>query len=120
MPTLYLTEQGSLARLDSGRLAVAKDGQALAEVPLEQLEGLCIFGNSQLSTQLIAKLLERGIETAFFTMNGRLKGQLTPAKARNNELRLAQFQKSGDKAFVLAVPRQKSIRFEKPLRVPIW
>lgn len=106
MPTLYITEQGASLRLETGRLCVIKDGKPLTEVPLEQLEGLCIFGNIQLSTQLVAELLERGIETAFFTLNGRLKGQLTPAKARNNELRFDQFRLAGDENFSLTLARE--------------
>lgn len=105
MPVLYLTEQGAELHKDGLRLKVEKDGETLADIPFEQVESVNIFGNIQLSTQVIAELLEREIETAFFTMNGRLKGQLTPAKAKNAPLRFAQFQRASDPVFSLALAR---------------
>lgn len=105
MPTLYLTEQGAYLRKDGGRLCVEKDGAKLLDVPLEDVEGVCIFGNIQLSTQVMTELLDREIEVAFFTMNGKLRGQLTPALAKNSLLRLKQYEKSKDNTAALQFSR---------------
>jgi len=105
MPVLYLTEQGAELHKDGLRLKVEKAGRILAEVPFEQVESVNIFGYLQLSAQVIEVLLEREIETAFFTLNGRLKGQLTPAKAKNAHLRFAQFQKAQEAGAALQIAK---------------
>lgn len=92
MATLYLTEQGSIIRKTSGRLVVAKKGEVLAEIPCAKLETIFLYGAVQVTAQALAELLDQGIELALFTLNGRLRGQLTPTKAKNIHLRMKQYE----------------------------
>jgi CRISPR-associated protein Cas1 len=105
MPSLYLTEQGSTLRKTSGRLVVEKAGQVLLEVPAHRVDRVLIFGAVQISTQAISFLLENGIETSFLSMNGRLKGKLTPVESKNVFLRLAQYERSHDEEFKLRIAK---------------
>lgn len=93
MPTLYVSEHGAVLRKDGDRLRAEKDGELLADVPLDQVELICAFGMVHLTTPLILELLEREIETAFFSASGKLRGQLTPTLPKNSPLRLAQYEK---------------------------
>ncbi|MGQ4808495.1 CRISPR-associated endonuclease Cas1 [Candidatus Entotheonellaceae bacterium PAL068K] len=87
MATLYLTEQGATLRKTGKRLLVTKNKDEL------------------LTTPALTTLFGQGIELAFLSLNGRLKGQLTPPKAKNVLLRVAQYQKFQDTTFALEVAR---------------
>ncbi|RLG29651.1 CRISPR-associated endonuclease Cas1 [Methanosarcinales archaeon] len=105
MSTLYLTEQGSKLRKTSQRLLVEKGGVTLLEVPAHEIDHVLIFGAVQISTQAISFLLSSGIEVSFLSMNGRLKGRLTPVQSKNVFLRLAQYDRYKDEEFKLITAR---------------
>jgi CRISP-associated protein Cas1 len=106
MATLYLTEQNSIVRKTSDRLIVEKDHEVLLEIPCLKLEAVLIFGNVQVTTQALAELLEHGIELAFLSMSGQLRGQLTPPKAKNVPLRMRQYQLSQSEPACLDLARR--------------
>ncbi|GIX48027.1 MAG: hypothetical protein KatS3mg131_2238 [Candidatus Tectimicrobiota bacterium] len=105
MATLYLTEQGAVVRKTGERLIVEKEGQELLEIECFKLDTILVFGTVHLTTPALIALLEHGIELAFLSMSGRLRGQLTPPKAKNVLLRMAQYQKGQDPARALALAR---------------
>lgn len=106
MATLYLTEQGATLRKIGERLIVEKDQQELLEVECFKVDSVFALGNIQVTTPALTALLKHGIELAFLSLNGRLKGQLTPPKAKNVLLRVAQYEKYQDEPFVLDLARQ--------------
>jgi len=105
MATLYITEQQATLRKEHNRLVVERDGLALMEVHDFKVERVVVFGNAQISTQAMAFLLERGIDTAFLSTHGRLKGRLAPIESKNSPLRIAQYERSRDSAFALDLAR---------------
>ncbi len=105
MATLYLTEQGSILRKTGDRIIVEKDDTVLLDVPCHKVDSVLIFGAVQVTIQALSELLEHEIELALFTRHGRLKGQLTPIKSKNIVLRMAQFERVRDPAFVLTTAR---------------
>ena len=105
MATLYLTEQGSKLGKSSRRLVVEKDKKMLLEIPEFKVDRVLIFGNVQITTQAIAFLLDNGIETSFLTVNGRLKGRLSPIESKNILLRMRQYQTYQDNDFRLKIAR---------------
>ncbi|PXF59070.1 MAG: CRISPR-associated endonuclease Cas1 [Candidatus Methanogaster sp.] len=105
MSTLYLTEQGSKLRKTSQRLLVERGGVTLLDVPAHEIDHILIFGAVQISTQAISFLLSSGIEVSFLSMNGRLKGRLTPVQSKNVFLRLAQYDRYKDEEFKLITAR---------------
>ena len=106
MANLYLIEQGAVLRKTGDRLIVEKDKQVLLEVQCHKIDTVLIFGNVQFTTQAVTELLDHGIELALLTIHGRLKGQLTPMKAKNIVLRLAQYEKYKDPQFVLEISQK--------------
>lgn len=106
MATLYLTEQGSMIRKTSDRLVVMKKREVLAEIPCAKLETIFLYGSVQVTTQALAELLDNGIELAFFTLKGRLRGQITPPKAKNVVLRMKQYELVSAKERCLDLARQ--------------
>lgn len=99
MATLYLTEQGSTLRKEQNRLVVERDGTSLAEIHEFKVERVVVFGNVQITTQAASFLLDRGIDTAFMSLRGRLKGRLAPIASKNIQLRLCQYERSKDQQF---------------------
>lgn len=114
MPILYLTEQGALLRRHGQRLIVeqaaepgrSKNKQKLLETPIHEVDSVMLFGRVGLTTPAIELLLENEIETAFFSLGGRLRGQLTPPKTKNNLLRFAQYDKCRIESFSLTLARE--------------
>jgi len=76
------------------------------EVPLAKLDAVLVFGNVQVTAQALAALLDQGIELALLSRSGRLRGQLTPPKARNIPLRLRQYELGHDEGFCLTLARE--------------
>ncbi|MFN3477431.1 MAG: CRISPR-associated endonuclease Cas1 [Candidatus Methylomirabilales bacterium] len=106
MATLYLTEQGSKLVKDHRRLTVEKDGEVIFEVPAFKVDLVLIFGNVAITTPAMSFLLENGIDTAFLSIHGRLKGRLVPLESKNVILRMRQFERAKDQAFTLRLAKQ--------------
>ena len=102
MATLYITEQGTTLRKEQNRLVVERD-EVISEIHEFKLERVVIFGNVQLTTQVISFLLERGIDTTFLSFKGRLKGRLAPLASKNVLLRISQYERAGDPRFALDI-----------------
>lgn len=105
MARLYITEQQAILRKTGDRLIVEKDHQILAEIPCLKLEAVLIYGNVQFTTQAAVELLDHGIELAIFSMSGKLRGQLTPPKAKNMVLRMRQYELERSEPFCLRLAR---------------
>jgi len=106
MPTLYVTEQNAILRKTGDRLIVEKDDEVLLEVPCLKLDTVLLFGNVQFTTQAAVEMLDHGIEMAMLSMNGRLRGQLTPPKAKNVYLRMGQYDLARSEERCLAIARE--------------
>ncbi len=105
MARLYITEQQAILRKTGDRIIVEKDGEVLMEIPCLKLEAVLIYGNVQFTTQAAVELLDHGIELAIFSMTGKLRGQLTPPKAKNVVLRMRQYELERSEEFCLGIAR---------------
>lgn len=105
MAALYVVEQGAVVQKEGERLVVRKEGRPLASVPVFKVDSVVVFGGVQVSTQAVALLLANGVELAFMSVDGRLKGRLMPAESRNVLLRLQQYQRYHDADFRLKLGR---------------
>ncbi len=106
MAVLYVTEQGSSIRRVGQRLVVEKDREELMDIPCLKLDAVLLFGNVQFTTQAAVEMLRQGIEMSLLTHTGRLRGQLTPPKAKNIELRMRQFELFRNETFCLDLSRR--------------
>ncbi|GBC78264.1 CRISPR-associated endonuclease Cas1 [bacterium HR08] len=106
MSSLYLVEQGLLVRQNGERLVLYREKTPIAEVPLLKIERVIIFGHVHLTTGAISALLHHGIDTAFFSWHGRLKGRLVALESKNISLRLKQYERARDEAFASELARQ--------------
>ena len=91
MPALYVDAQGAYLRKDGGEYLVKHHG-AEQRFPAAQVDRVLLFGNVQLSTQVMASLLEAGVPVFFMSSRGRLRGRLAPAIHANVRLRMCQYR----------------------------
>lgn len=105
MSTVYLTEPGAVVRQSSQHLVVTKDNERLKTIPLLKLERLVIFGHVQLTTEALHALLKEGVDVAFLTGHGKLRGRLLAADSKNVFLRLAQYERHLDERFAVDFAR---------------
>lgn len=105
MATLYLTEQGSKVTRDHARLRVEREGEVLLDIPAFKVDRVVVFGNVQLSTPAMAYLMEEGVDTAFLTIHGRLRGRLESLHSRNVPIRIRQFERFREPDFRLTIGR---------------
>ncbi len=101
MPVLYLVEQGSKLSKTGDTLLVTKDDKKLLEVECHRIDTVLVFGNIQITTQALTEMLDHNIEFALLSMDGRLRGQLTPPLPRNILLRIRQYELANDRDYVL-------------------
>lgn len=103
---LYITEQNAWIRKRGDRILVEKDDTTLLEIPYFKVDTLLLYGNVQFTTQALSLLLDNGVELALLTTSGRLRGQLTPPKAKNVSLRMAQYERSRSEEHCLRLARE--------------
>lgn len=105
MPALYLIEQGAALHCDGDRMEVRRDDDVLQSVPLVKVEQVIVFGNVQLSTPAIKRLLDRRIEVVFLTQAGRFHGRLVGQTTPHVALRRMQYRRAEDKEWAHGVAR---------------
>lgn len=106
MYPLYVTEQGARVEIANRRLAVSREGQALATVPLIHVSELVLLGNVGLTTPAIKTLLAKGIDVVFLTQDGEYRGRLVGPASAHVALRRQQYRRLDDPGFTLALARE--------------
>jgi len=99
MHTLYLVDNGVQLKKRSNRIVVKKNGKIIEEFSIIDLKRVLVFGNNQVSTELLRHLASKGIEVAFLLSHGRFKFRIVPETSRNVYLRMAQHDCFHDRAF---------------------
>lgn len=95
---LYLVAPNARVGKRGGRVEIKIDGTTVATERLIDISEVCVFGNSQLSTQLIRELLSREIPICWFSSGGWLSGIAEGLPGKNIELRRRQFGIDGSAA----------------------
>ncbi|MBO9129097.1 CRISPR-associated endonuclease Cas1 [Bacillus sp. 165] len=105
MSSLYVTEQGAMLRKSGERLIVSAKEQPLLERHFRDIRRVLIFGNIQVSTQVITEFLRHGIDVSYFSTFGTFRGKLVGATSKNIYSRLAQITRYQDKQFLLSLAK---------------
>lgn len=102
MATLYILEQGTEVGYNGERIEIRRGDSVIGSVPLIKIDDVLIFGNVTLSTPMIKRFLDRGIEVTFLTVHGRYHGRLVGETTAHVALRRAQYRCADDAAWALA------------------
>ncbi len=92
---LYVTEQGAYIKKSQQRVEITKDKDVLASLRMIDISQLCIFGNAQISTQLVRELFNQEIPICWFSYGGWFSGIAEGLPSKHVELRRRQFAVSG-------------------------
>ncbi len=104
MPALYIDAQGAYLRKRGGEYLIQHDNHEI-RFPAAQVERVLLLGNIQLSTQVMAELLESGVPVCFLSSHGRYRGRLSPAMHANVHLRMKQYEFVRESSLRLPVAR---------------
>jgi CRISPR-associated protein Cas1 len=99
---LYVTEQGAYVGKDGGRLEVRRKKELLWSVRLIDVSQLCVFGNVQVSTQLLNTLFAREVPVCWFSYGGWFSGIAEGLPGKNVDLRRRQVALAGQGGLAIA------------------
>lgn len=78
MPHLYVTSCKKKLGFRSGALTISNgDNELEQEIPLNTIEGISVFGQSQLTTQLVRRCLQLGIPVMYYSSDGHYFGHIS-------------------------------------------
>jgi len=104
--TVYITNQGARLQRIDGQVGLSLDRTILFRWPVAELDRILIFGNAQVTTQVLGLLFEHGVHVSFFSASGRYRGQLLGPDGGNVFLRLSWYTRHRDEAFRLTFSRE--------------
>jgi len=87
---LYVVRQGAYVSKEGERLVLKTKSERLDDMRLNGISHLCVFGNVQLSTQVVRELLFRDVPIAYFSRNGWFYGLTHAHGSKNAILRIKQ------------------------------
>ncbi len=87
---VHVTTPGARASVSKGRMIVTRQGETLATLPLERVQGLVVHGNVDISGALLRELLWRGLAIVWCSGGGRVVGWSQPAHSPNGAVRPRQ------------------------------
>ena len=87
---VYVNQQGATVGRDGGRLEVRLKGEKLSSTRLLDVSQLCLYGNVQVSSQLLRELFNREIPTCWFSFGGWFSGVANGLPSKHVDLRRRQ------------------------------
>lgn len=102
---VYVTEAGAKVGVDGDELVIrSRDGEA-TRARIGDTSHVSLFGNTQISSQALQKLFDRGIGVTFLSAAGWLRGRAEGLGSNNIELRVAQHRVAADAAASLRLAK---------------
>lgn len=87
---LYVTEQGTMVGLRQGRIEVSRKKELMEAVRLLDVSQLSVFGNVQVSSQLLRRLFSLEVPICWFSYGGWFEGIAEGLPSKHVELRRRQ------------------------------
>lgn len=105
MCRICVTENGSVIGTENGKIKINYLEKETVLVPREIVEGIAIYGKSQMTASCIQFCLERGIPVSFFTQTGKYYGSLTSMVHNNIEREKKQIMLFQNEEFSLELSK---------------
>lgn len=99
---LHLATPGSRARLRRGKVEVSARDADVVSVPVEQVSGLVVHGNADVSSALLRNFMERSLSIVWCSWSGRVVGWTSSANGPNGDLRGRQHELVAHKRLSIA------------------
>jgi CRISP-associated protein Cas1 len=105
MATLYLTDQGTTVYKEHLRFVVHIAPNQKLEIPIREIDRILVFGNIQLTTQVMGTCLEEQIPVLFLSPSGQYRGHLWSLHPLHLDCEIVQLTKHRDERFQLETSR---------------
>jgi len=102
---LYLNTQGLYVGRKSEVLEIKENGKVIQEVRLREINQVNLFGNIQVTTQVMQKLCEMDVPLVMHSQNGYFQGMVQGTGLKNILLRREQFRLADDSARSLRIAK---------------
>jgi len=102
---LYVQQPGAHVGRRAEHLVVTIDGRQTNRIPMASIRQVVIFGNVQVSTQVLHILAEQEIPVSYLTGYGKFVASVMPAPPKNVALRAHQYRAFADPAITLGLSR---------------
>jgi CRISPR-associated protein Cas1 len=102
---LYLNTQGLYVGRKSEVLEIKENGKVIQEVRLREINQVNLFGNIQVTTQVMQKLCEMNVPLVMHSQRGYFQGMVQGTGLKNILLRREQFRMADDAARSLRVAK---------------
>lgn len=115
---LYIATAGMSVGRKSELVQVREKGEVTAEVRINDLSHVAIFGAATVSTALLQTLCEKDIPVSYFSSGGFFYGLTRGQSLKNVFTRIAQFEAAADRAAALRIARlivQGKVRNQRTL-----
>ncbi len=106
LKTLYLMEHGSVLGKEYERFVVKRKGLVIKEIPAIHVDQIMVFGNSQLTTQVMQFCLQQRIPIYLLSGKGRFYGMVDSFDTEPVLLHREQFLRADDPTFCLTLAKQ--------------
>ena len=103
---VYVQGQGYSISRSGDVLVISEKGKKIRDVLVKDISHLAIFGNNQVTTQVLQSLCEAEVPVTWFSYGGWFYGMLHGIGLRNAFIRREQFRKADDPSFRLALARE--------------
>ncbi len=102
---VYVQAQGAIIGKRGDELVFNQSGVLLDSARILDVSQVCVFGNVQISTQVIRELLAREIPVCYYSYGGWFSGYTTGLNHKNIELRIKQFEIASEPAQSIKLAR---------------
>lgn len=102
---LYLNTQGLYVGRKSEVLEIKENGKVIQEVRLREINQVNLFGNIQVTTQVMQKLCEMDVPLVMHSQSGYFQGMVQGTGLKNILLRREQFRMADDSARSLRIAK---------------
>ena len=103
---IYIQEQGAYVTKSNDCIHVKLKGVIIKKIRLIDISEITLFGNIQITTQVIRELNKRNIPICYMTYGGWFTGITTGLSHKNIELRIKQHKKYDVKNTSIKIARQ--------------
>lgn len=110
MSDLYIQESGlKLSIFDEKIIVRTSECEIIKEIALAKISNVLVFGQAQLTTQLLKKLAQQGINVYYFTRQGKFLSYLESANRGDYEKQYQQAKMVTDSQFSLSVAKKIAV-----------
>lgn len=106
MSFLYVVTNGCTIGIEGGNFVISYPDDHTDEIPKQTVQGISIFGNSQMTTQCMRFCLGNKINVGFFSQNGTYHGKLTSTDSVNIVRLRKQFELTGNEEFCVRMAKR--------------